>query len=692
MRSLCTRRCLPFQAVRSVALVVSTLALLVGLAPLAAETESPYGDSSCVEYDREGEMYLVRNDCESPDSGCTRQLLDLEEAIEAARRYRWIDVSASMKRPGHALWEAELKLLGIGGRGLVMIYLPQGVDEINCGGTGLSWVIEAIRLYGWEHYPVDHDSFQEVFSELIGGATEGGRQILVTTKSYGAHQALEVFHDNPDVFHLSIGPSFGIFKDTTGDRRNPHVDTYLSNLEDARCKMCIVSSFNDCWSLYAFGSALDRQDEAVFRCTDSYNPEHPNNEFLAEVPEYCYDSIANRHDCETRGLLPPPRAPMPTSTDCLDGDSSCYVYGNLDTHEAIYDNRENIETVLAAGAGHYTPSYYDHGLVNAMRSCPEVHGLADSNPIADLLRGGSNYLCRDYPSEIVVDDLVGRDVRCGNSLTFRVENFECQFPTCGDVDVQVFVDGVLRETVRNLEEGEEGSVTVSGERVSLKARCGSRQLEKRVFLDTEAPTFASVNVVPNRRQPGSFTLVAEGVDDDGYWTDTDYTTEFSRTRSRNPGTRRRSPRPYSDTGRSITLENLSPGVQRGSVWIVDGCRRRSLSKSVSFTVDEAAPSLSFVLPANNAQVTRGRDLAIEVEASAGSGITDVAIYLDRISEDEFDFTKICHLAGVFGRGRAERKRCAPVEAAWSPGQHTLIAVARSGSGLQTTVRRTFRVR
>lgn len=358
--------------------------------------ESPYGNSSCVEYDREGELYLVKNDCSGVGGGCTHQRIDLEQAIDYAREYQWIDVNASMKRPGHALWEAELKLLGIGAKGLVMIYLPQGIDEMNCGdiatafnvmelvGIGTVWLIEAIRMRYGGHYPVDHTRFQDSFSQLIEGATEGNRKIMVTSKSYGASQALEVFHNNPDVFHVSIGPSFGIF-DKSGDDKNPHIQTYIDNLARAQCKMCIITSFNDCWSLNAYGSALSWHNEELFQCNNYENPKHPSD-YIAPVPDYCYESLSARWDCEERGLLPPPRGHQPVSHDCYGGASRCYVYGNIEVYDAIYDNQDNVKVTLVPGSGHYTPDYYSHGLIDAMRRCPSLFDM-EGSVINDILNG-----------------------------------------------------------------------------------------------------------------------------------------------------------------------------------------------------------------------------------------------------------------------------------------------------------------
>jgi hypothetical protein len=671
-------------------LVILVVVLLKPFTVIAIE--SPYGNSSCVEYDREGELYLVKNDCSSIGGGCTHQRIDLEQAIEYARQYQWIDVSASMKRPGHALWEAELKLLGIDAKGLVMIYLPQGIEAYaTCGGLGTAWFIEAVRMRYGGHYPVDHSKFQDTFSQLIAGATEGNRKVMVTSKSYGAHQAVEVFHDNPNVFHVSIGPSFGIFQedDESADGKNSHIQTYIDNLARARSKMCIVTSYNDCWSLNAYGSALSRHNEELFQCNDYENPKHPSD-YIAPVPEYCYESLSARWDCMDRGLLPPPRGHQPISNDCYGGASRCYVYGNMEVYDAIYRNRNNVKTVTVQGAGHYTPSYYDHGLIRAMQQCPDVHGLQGS--FADkILNDGAAYYCRQFPFRVEVDDLVGRDTRCVTSggqgtLTLRLQNLECGTPYCKKGTVKVISDGVLLSgTVRDLTENSSRQVRVRGDRIVLQATCGSKRTEKIVHLDNRPPEIRGISVTPHQNQEGAF-IVAANVEDDGYWVGRDWSIRVNI-----DGVRRE------DSGRSITLEDLSPGTHAGTVRISDGCGRLSQPEPVSFVVSETPPELSFVKPRMNRRIRRGGHLDIVIRASAEGGVKNVSIYLDRISEDEFDYRKICYIPGVFGVAGPERKSCnrinVPENAAmWNRGSHTLIGVVESNSGIKTTVRRTFRIR
>ncbi|MBI2571858.1 MAG: hypothetical protein HYV63_33020 [Candidatus Schekmanbacteria bacterium] len=359
--------------VASIFFVLATASSAIGH---QGETQSPFysiiaGDryeSTPVEPEREGQMWLVKNDCSAPNAGCTHTALTIEEAVHYARRYRWIDVSASMKSVAHGLWEAELKLLGSGADALVFVYLPEGLTQSQVSDGW--WVWHALNLKYWEGgYAVNHPVFQDKFGQLMSGATAGGRYVLVTSKSYGAHQTLEAVHNNPAVYHLSIGPSFGEFRHVDDDALNPQVNVYWENLRTARNMECIVTSPNDCWSLNAIGSAFTRSAEVAYLCPtasngDEYAPAHG-------------DPLQATTSCLVDPVVPGSTVPP----------ASCYVYGNANTHGAVFANSEKIKTVLAIldphapdearwpGAAHGTASYFDHGLIAAMRSCPARHAL-----------------------------------------------------------------------------------------------------------------------------------------------------------------------------------------------------------------------------------------------------------------------------------------------------------------------------
>jgi hypothetical protein len=246
---------------------------------------------------------------------------------------------------------------------------------------------------------------------------------------------------------------------------------------------------------------------------------------------------------------------------------------------------------------------------------------------------------------------------------------------------------MLLRTFRNLSEGESASFSSLTRRQRLTFRalsCGGQEAEQTVHLDYDPPTFDRIIVTPTTNREGSISLYAQGVRDDGYWNDIDYEVSvflsgvFSF---------------FSNSGTSITLNDLEPGTYEASMWIIDGFGRCDASggyRSVSFTVSAGPPTLSFVSPESNFVVSRSSNLDITIEAGADGGIMKVNVYLDQVSEDEFNPTRLCYFPGPFGANGTERKTCT-VRADWSTGQHTLIAVAKDYSGQTSRVERTFHV-
>ena len=287
----------------------------------------------------------------------------------------------------------------------------------------------------------------------------------------------------------------------------------------------------------------------------------------------------------------------------------------------------------------------------------------------------SEHISHTTPFRIVVHDLVGRNTRCGDDrrITFHVENLPGR-----NAHVQVVVGTTVVETYRRLEEGEEETFTFRrrASTVRLTASCGVQRATKTITLDYDPPTFDRIDVWPNTRRERSVILSAHRVRDDGYWDPCDYRVHVTL------DGRAQTPR----SGTSTTLDGLSLGRHSATMQLEDGCGRRSSTRSVTFTVDDNPPTLSFVSPRANARVPRGSDLTITIEASDSSGIMRAKIYLDRVSNDEFDYTCLRSFPGVFGTGRPERRTCT-VRADWSRGRHTLIAIAVDNSGNESRVQR-----
>ena len=247
-------------------------------------TESFEKGANYVNYDLEGQIYLLDNhcqawgddapepppiapDCPLPDDdvtihgaveGCpatyippgvdegtfadpfcgVRGIDDPAEAQRLLRLHRWIDVNPSFTSLETAQIVALSKLINRFGfhregepiRGVLLVYLPMGPEDIHVDWDGPNpeqdQFDEVLRTMCGK-YPVDHDAFQTVMHELIDGATTGtifDDDIVVTSNSYSSHQVLEVIKDKPNVFWYDIAPTFGAF---TYDGRRSYGDKCL---------------------------------------------------------------------------------------------------------------------------------------------------------------------------------------------------------------------------------------------------------------------------------------------------------------------------------------------------------------------------------------------------------------------------------------------------------------------------------
>lgn len=339
-------------------------------------------------------------------------------------------------------------------------------------------------------------------------------------------------------------------------------------------------------------------------------------------------------------------------------------------------NPENVATVLLSGADHAPiDEYLRHGLVDAMQRVVRRFGTQET-PVGDVVYGR-----RTHSLKIVVDGLVGKGTfvarrRGCQRMTFHVEDL-----TSPSAEVQVFAKGVMRRHYR-LKAGKEATVTFTGRvrQVRLLATSRYQRGEIVVSVDYDSPTFDGIQVSPSLRHPGRFALLAEGARDDGNWSTSDYRIHATIDGRDLP------PRP----GISVEVESLPPGAHTAILCVQDGAGRFSETRTVQLVADSQPPSPTFLSPGANATVRRGRQLGITIEAGDPEGIMRASVYPGRVSEDEFNYTRLWVFPGPFGADRPARRTCR-VPANWSSGQHLLIAVVVDNSGQQTRVERVFRV-
>ena len=521
------------------------------------------------------------------------QRLSMNEAREIVREYRWIYVNASLKSLAEGKEEAQ-KLSNAVGRPLVLIYLSRHVFDGTRG--------DYCRR------------FQDYLRMLVEHAMANGRELLVTGRSYGVHQALRVLRhfDSPKILLIGIAPSFGWL----GNSVTSNVQQYIRDVEDTRCRYGMIASEDDGFTWRSGGAA------------------YPDS---SRVGGY---------------------------------------RGDNDVGRAASRNTRNVTIEVITGADHAPiDEYLNHGLVNAMHRIVRHFNMQDT-PVGDVVFGRATHSLK-----IVVDDTVGKGTfvaRSGGTqrITFHVEDLVGR-----KAKVQVFVGGVMRKQY-SLSEGQDATfvLTSRSQQVLLRAESGNQQGALTLQLDYSAPTFNHIAVSPRQSNPGSYVLSAVGVRDDGNWNTSDYQVHATI------DGRRLSPR----SGISVTVGNLSSGAHTAALRLRDRAGRFSATKTVRFNAGSQPPSLSFVSPALNAAVRRGHQLSITIRAGDPEGIMRVSLYLDRVSDDEFDSKKLYDFPGLFGMDQPEPKTCR-VRANWSLGQHKLIAVAVDNSGQRTRVERSFRV-
>lgn len=162
--------------------------------------------------------------------------LSLEEGQKLAKKYRWIYANASCKDLDEAKDEAT-KLSNAVGAPLILVFMPRHIfDQTR------------------NEYP---EQFHTAMKGLIKVALADGRQVLVSARSYGVHQALRAIRsfDSPKILFTGIAPAFGAFGNTWSD----NVDMYIVDVQNTRSKYCMIASEKDGFTWRSGGAAYKRK-------------------------------------------------------------------------------------------------------------------------------------------------------------------------------------------------------------------------------------------------------------------------------------------------------------------------------------------------------------------------------------------------------------------------------------------------
>jgi hypothetical protein len=163
--------------------------------------------------------------------------LSEHQAEEIAKQYRWIYVNASLKGDYDAKDEATKLSNALNGQPMVHVYLSR---ELFDGNRNV--------------YP---GKFHATMRKLIKSVLDDGRQVLVTGRSYGVHQALRAAYqfNDPSILVMGIAPAFGAFGNVWSD----NVTQYVQDIETTQCKYGMVASKWDGFTWKAGGAAYKRK-------------------------------------------------------------------------------------------------------------------------------------------------------------------------------------------------------------------------------------------------------------------------------------------------------------------------------------------------------------------------------------------------------------------------------------------------
>ena len=235
---------------------------------------------------------------------CVKRELDPSspEAVEALREHKFIFVPGSLAslqaaqaETAHLLMELNRGMPFIPGtaprKTALMVYLPMGprVEEISTWGNThpnydqkIDMVIEMYNML-CGCFPYRHDEFASALHNLLDPLRADYETLWIMSKSYAGHQVLNVIKDMNNVFFYNVGPSFGLFDQCDKDGcyadpnkvpadcavgticglseqkkmyDSPAVGQYIGNLTNSRVPQCMITSYNDCISLYGRGSAM----------------------------------------------------------------------------------------------------------------------------------------------------------------------------------------------------------------------------------------------------------------------------------------------------------------------------------------------------------------------------------------------------------------------------------------------------
>lgn len=217
-------------------IIIAALITLILLSSMIALSEAS-DDSSCTAYPDEinvpyaGTLYAIR-----VPGIVNKTVISTSQAIQIAKKHRWIYINASCKTPSQATREATLLSDAVGGP-LVLVYMPRHIGD------------EQRNTY--------NPDFVASLRALMEGVDDNINTLL-SARSYGVHQTLHVIRehfDSPYFLLTGIATAFGAY----GNWESDNVDRYIEDVEMTQSKFCMIASTSDGFTWRRGGSAYERE-------------------------------------------------------------------------------------------------------------------------------------------------------------------------------------------------------------------------------------------------------------------------------------------------------------------------------------------------------------------------------------------------------------------------------------------------
>lgn len=167
--------------------------------------------------DKAGETWAI-----NVNGHARNEKVELTKASKIVSDSRWVYVNASLKDVEEAREEAT-RLSDFVDHPMVLVYMPRHIFDGQRNDYNPAFVKSLLKIV------------KDIVAEK--------KELLVSARSYGVHQALNVVRqvNSPLVLVEGIAPAFGAF----GNEWSDNVKKYIDDVEKTRSKYCMIASRDD---------------------------------------------------------------------------------------------------------------------------------------------------------------------------------------------------------------------------------------------------------------------------------------------------------------------------------------------------------------------------------------------------------------------------------------------------------------